>query len=101
DGGKPLTEEEVVGNLQAMVSASHETTISLLVNAVRALLTHPDQLALVLDGEVSWDAVIEETLRWNTPSPHLLMRFATEDIEVGDQTIAKGEGLVISYHAIG
>lgn len=101
DGGKPLTEEEVVGNLQAMVSAGHETTISLLVNAVRALLTHPDQLALVLDGEVSWDAVIEETLRWNTPSPHLLMRFATEDIEVGDQTIAKGEGLVISYHAIG
>ena len=101
DGGEPLTEEEVVGNLQAMIAAGHETTISLLVNAVRALLTHPDQLALVRSGEVSWDAVIEETLRWNTPTPHLLMRFATEDIQVGDEVIAKGEGLVISYHAIG
>lgn len=101
EGGEPLTEEEVVGNLEAMIAAGHETTISLLVNAVRALLTHPDQRALVQRGEVSWEAVIEETLRWNTPTPHLLMRFATEDIEVGETVIRKHEGLVISYHAIG
>ncbi|MDT0305395.1 cytochrome P450 [Streptomyces sp. DSM 44917] len=101
DGGEPLTDEEVTGNLKAMVAAGHETTISLITHAVRALLNNPDQLALVLAGEVPWEAVIEETLRWNTPSVHLLMRFATEDVEVGDAVIAAGEGLVISYHAIG
>ncbi|MET9347312.1 cytochrome P450 family protein [Streptomyces termitum] len=101
EGGEPLTEEEVVGNLKAMVAAGHETTIGLILNAVRALLTHPDQLRLVLAGEISWDQVIEETLRWDTPTTHLLMRFATEDIEVGDQVIAKGEGVVISYRVIG
>ncbi|GHB04377.1 cytochrome P450 [Streptomyces termitum] len=101
EGGEPLTEEEVVGNLKAMVAAGHETTIGLILNAVRALLTHPDQLRLVLAGEISWEQVIEETLRWDTPTTHLLMRFATEDIEVGDQVIAEGEGVVISYRVIG
>ncbi|MGY3678611.1 cytochrome P450 family protein [Streptomyces sp. TE33382] len=101
EGGDPLTEEEVVGNLKAMVAAGHETTIGLILNAVRALLAHPDQLRMVLDGRIGWDAVIEETLRWDTPTTHLLMRFATEDIQVGDQVIGRGEGVVISYRAIG
>ncbi|WNI28041.1 cytochrome P450 [Streptomyces sp. ITFR-6] len=101
EGGEPLTEEEVVGNLKAMVAAGHETTIGLILNAVRALLSHPEQLRMVLEGEASWEAVIEETLRWDTPTTHLLMRFATEDIQVGDDVIAKGEGVVISYRAIG
>ncbi|MEW1688339.1 cytochrome P450 [Streptomyces sp. NPDC091265] len=101
EGGEPLTEEEVVGNLKAMVAAGHETTIGLILNAVRALLSHPEQLRMVLDGEVPWETVIEETLRWDTPTTHLLMRFATEDIQVGDGVIAKGEGVVISYRAIG
>ncbi|MER6634646.1 cytochrome P450 [Streptomyces microflavus] len=101
EGGEPLTEEEVVGNLKAMVAAGHETTIGLILNAVRALLSHPDQLEKVLAGEIGWDAVIEETLRWDTPTTHLLMRFATEDIAVGDTVIKEGEGVVISYRAIG
>ncbi|MEU9709393.1 cytochrome P450 [Streptomyces sp. NPDC047967] len=101
EGGEPLTEEEVVGNLKAMVAAGHETTIGLVLNAVRALLSHPGQLRKVLDGEIGWDAVIEETLRWDTPTTHLLMRFATEDIDVGDGVIRTGEGVVISYRAIG
>ncbi|MFF8410331.1 cytochrome P450 family protein [Streptomyces omiyaensis] len=101
EGGEPLTEEEVVGNLKAMVAAGHETTIGLVLNAVRALLAHPEQLRMVLDGEVPWEAVIEETLRWDTPTTHLLMRFATEDVEVGDAVIPKGEGVVISYRVIG
>lgn len=92
EGGKPLTEEEVAGNLKAMVAAGHETTIGLVLNAVRALLAHPDQLRKVLDGEIPWETVVEETLRWDTPTTHLLMRFATEDIQVGDQVIAKGRG---------
>ncbi|MET7366463.1 cytochrome P450 [Streptomyces sp. NPDC005566] len=101
EGGEPLTEEEVVGNLKAMVAAGHETTIGLILNAVRALLAHPDQLRKVLDGEIPWETVVEETLRWDTPTTHLLMRFATEDIQVGDQVIAAGEGVVISYRVIG
>ncbi|MEU7316128.1 cytochrome P450 [Streptomyces sp. NPDC007083] len=103
EGGEPLTAEEVRGNLEAMVAAGHETTVTLILCAVRALLTHPDQLRLVLDGQVGWDAVIEETLRWESPSTHLLLRFATSDIEVGTggAVIREGEGVAMSYRAIG
>ncbi|MFD3703998.1 cytochrome P450 [Nocardia sp. NPDC058658] len=101
EGGEPLTEEEAIGNIKALVAAGHETTVSLIINTVRALLAEPEQLAKVLAGDVEWKQVIEESLRWDGPVSHLLMRFATEDITVGDTVIAKGEGVVMSYRAIG
>jgi cytochrome P450 len=101
DETEPLTEEEVVGNLKALVAAGHETTIGLILNAVRALLGRPQQLSAVRAGDVTWAAAVEETLRWDSPVTHLLMRFATEDIAVGDTVIEKGEGVVMSYRAIG
>ncbi|MFJ5631333.1 cytochrome P450 [Streptomyces goshikiensis] len=101
EDGDHLTTEEITNTLQLMVAAGHETTISLIVNAVVALETHPDQRALVLAGEVPWENVIEETLRWSTPTSHVLIRFATEDIEVGDRILPKGEGLIVSFGALG
>ncbi|WP_458690495.1 cytochrome P450 family protein [Nocardia tengchongensis] len=100
EGGEPLTEEEVVGNLKALVAAGHETTVSLILNTVRALLNQPEQLARVRAEEVEWKQVIEESLRYDGPVTHLLMRFATEDITVGDTVIEQGEGVVMSYRAI-
>ncbi|MEV7280944.1 cytochrome P450 [Streptomyces sp. NPDC093111] len=101
EDGDRLTTEEITNTLQLMVAAGHETTISLIVNAVVALETHPEQRELVLKGEVPWENVIEETLRWSTPTSHVLIRFAAEDIEVGDQVLPQGEGLVVSFGAIG
>ncbi|MCE7079051.1 cytochrome P450 [Streptomyces sp. ST2-7A] len=101
DGGEPLTGEEVVNTLQLMIAAGHETTISLLVNTVRALLNHPGQLALVLSGEVPWETAIEETLRRHSPTSHVLIRFAREDVEIGGTVIPRGDALITSYSAIG
>ncbi|MET8293543.1 cytochrome P450 [Streptomyces sp. NPDC005180] len=101
EDGDRLSTEEITNTLQLMVAAGHETTISLIVNAVVALETHPEQRALVLAGEVPWENVIEETLRWATPTSHVLIRFATEDIEVGDRVLPKGEGLIVSFGALG
>ncbi|RCH65391.1 cytochrome P450 [Streptomyces sp. SDr-06] len=99
--GDHLTTEEITNTLQLMVAAGHETTISLVVNAVVALETHPEQRKLVLDGAVPWENVIEETLRWSTPTSHVLFRFATEDVEVGDRVLPAGEALIVSFGAIG
>ncbi|MFF2779392.1 cytochrome P450 [Streptomyces sp. NPDC058052] len=101
EDGDRLTTEEITNTLQLMVAAGHETTISLIVNAVVALETHPEQRALVLKGEVPWENVIEETLRWSTPTSHVLIRFASEDIQVGDRVLPKGEALIVSHGAIG
>ncbi|MFC9494467.1 cytochrome P450 [Streptomyces sp. NPDC056975] len=101
DDGDRLTDAEIVSTLQLMVAAGHETTISLIVNAVVNLSAHPEQLAQVLSGEVPWEAVVEETLRHSTPTSHVLIRFAAEDVPVGDKVIAKGDALIVSYGAIG
>ncbi|MFF4590301.1 cytochrome P450 [Streptomyces sp. NPDC001388] len=101
EDGDRLTDEEIVSTLQLMVAAGHETTISLIVNAVVNLSTHPEQRALVLSGEADWSAVIEETLRWSTPTSHVLIRFATEDVPVGDRVLPAGDALIVSYGAIG
>ncbi|WP_369202069.1 cytochrome P450 [Streptomyces sp. PU-14G] len=101
EGGDSLSDEEIIATVQVLITAGHETTISLIVSAVRALLTHPDQLALVLSGEVSWEAAIEETLRWDAPTTHVLIRFATEDMEVGGTVLAQGDAVIIAYGAIG
>ncbi|WP_256103623.1 cytochrome P450 [Streptomyces sp. ODS05-4] len=101
EDGDHLTDEEIVSTLQLMVAAGHETTISLIVNAVVNLSTHPGQRARVLAGEIGWDAVVEETLRHDTPTSHVLLRFATEDVAVGDRVLPAGEALIVSYAAIG
>jgi cytochrome P450 len=101
EGGEPMTEQEALGNLKALVAAGHETTVSLIVNAARHLLRDPEQLERVRSGDIEWDNAIEETLRFDTPSTHLLMRFATEDISLGEFVIPQGDGVVMSYRVIG
>ncbi|AZM53908.1 cytochrome P450 [Streptomyces sp. WAC 01529] len=101
ENGDHLTDEEIVSTLQLMVAAGHETTISLIVNAVVNLCAHPEQRAMVLSGQVGWDAVIEETLRYSTPTSHVLIRFAAEDVPVGEKVIREGDALIVSYGAIG
>lgn len=101
ENGDHLTDEEIVSTLQLMVAAGHETTISLIVNSVVNLSTHPEQRDLVLSGKADWPAVIEETLRWSTPTSHVLIRFATEDVPVGDRVIPAGDALIVSYGALG
>ncbi|WP_229927520.1 cytochrome P450 family protein [Kitasatospora indigofera] len=96
-----LTEQELVGTLLLMLVAGHETTLNLITNAVRALLAHPEQLRLVLDGQQPWSAVVEETLRYDSPVGQFPLRYATEDIEVGGVLIRRGEALLASYGAAG
>ncbi|GHH78497.1 cytochrome P450 [Kitasatospora indigofera] len=99
--GGALSDAEAAATLRVIIAAGHETTVNLISNAVRALLTHPEQLALVRSGEVPWSAVVEESLRWTPPTSNFLFRFTTEDVEVDGAVIPRGEPVLISYNAIG
>ncbi|MFC5662569.1 cytochrome P450 [Kitasatospora misakiensis] len=97
-----LTEEELRDTLLLIVSAGYETTVNLIDNGIAALLTHPEQLALVRSGKVGWGDVVEEALRRDAPVAHLPLRFAVEDIELpGGATIPRGEPILASYAAAG
>ncbi|MBU3065145.1 cytochrome P450 [Nocardia sp. NEAU-G5] len=99
--GDRFTDEEIVSTLQLLIGSGYLTTVSLIVNAVVNLSTHPGQLALVRRGVVGWDAVVEETLRYSAPNSNFLIRFAIQDIPVGDEVIKRGEALIVCYGAIG
>ncbi|MEU6082835.1 cytochrome P450 [Streptomyces sp. NPDC047108] len=96
-----LSEEELVGTLLLMFLAGHATTLNLICNAAAALLTHPAQLALVTSGRMPWSAVVEETLRWDSPVGQFPMRYATEDVDVEGTLVRRGEPVLASYAAAG
>ncbi|MGF1431993.1 cytochrome P450 family protein [Kitasatospora sp. LaBMicrA B282] len=99
--GGALSDAEAAATLRVLIAAGHETTVNLITNAVRALLTHPDQLALVRSGRVGWAAVVEESLRWTPPTSNFLFRYPTEDVAVGTTVVPAGDPVLISYNAIG
>ncbi|WP_396451799.1 cytochrome P450 [Actinomadura sp.] len=101
EDGSQLSETELVDTLILMISAGHETTVNLLDQVITALLTHPEQRALVRSGEVPWTEVIEEALRWQAPVANLPLRYAVEDIDVDGVTIGKGEAILAAYAAAG
>jgi cytochrome P450 len=101
EDGEALTDDELEDTLWMLIGAGHETSISLIVNATRALLTHPDQLALVRDGDTgTWNKVIEETLRWDAPVGNFPARFPIEDITVAGVTIPKGDAILAPWSGV-
>jgi cytochrome P450 len=101
DDNASLSEDELVDTLVLFVNAGHETTVNLLSKAIVALLTEPGQLGMVRAGRVTWEDVIEETLRGQAPVPNLPLRFAVEDIDIGGVTLRTGEAILACYGAAG
>lgn len=68
DEGRTLSDEEILSFLRLLFPAGADTTYLGLGNALLALLTHPDQLELLLsDPEEHLPWAVEEALRWEPP----------------------------------
>ena len=79
-GEEVLTRGEAVGFAALLLFAGTETTTNLIGNVVHALRTRPDELErLQADGERG-PAVVEETLRWESPVQYVFRR-TTRPIE--------------------
>ncbi|EPD63960.1 cytochrome P450 family protein [Streptomyces sp. HGB0020] len=101
EDGDRLSDEELLYTLLLVIGAGFETTVNLIGNAVVALLRHPEQLADVRAGKISWDAVVDETLRLHPSIAALPLRFAVSDIEAGGVTIPAGDAIITTYAAAG
>jgi cytochrome P450 len=75
-----------------LLIAGNETTTNLLGNAVTALLRNPDQLALVRDDPSLVPALVEETLRYESPL-QMVFRKVMEDTEIRGTTLQKGSSV--------
>ena len=85
-----MPEANVRANIKLTISGGQNEPRDAIAGSVWALLTHPDQLALVRSGTVSWLDAFEEYCRWISPiglSPRRIaadhtyggVRFETDD----------------------
>jgi cytochrome P450 len=95
EGGDTLSEEELFSMVVLLIIAGHETTVSLIGNAVLALLQHPDQRQTLESDPARMSHAIEELLRYDGPVERTLRRWAAADVELGGQLIRRGEGVIL------
>ncbi|MBR0552700.1 cytochrome P450 [Stakelama marina] len=91
--GQRLSEEEVIANTIVTMVGGQETTTNLIGSGILTLTRQPDKLAQFRDDPDIVQTAIEEMLRFETPSQHTA-RIARHDLEMGGQTIRKGEAVM-------
>ncbi|WUW20689.1 cytochrome P450 [Streptomyces sp. NBC_01463] len=96
DDDDTLSPDELVGMAFLLLVAGHETTVNLISNGVRALLTHPGQLADLRADFGLLDGAVEEMLRHEGPVETATFRFAREAVEIGSRTIGAGDPVLVS-----
>jgi cytochrome P450 len=85
-----LTEEELVSNINILLSTGHETTTHLIGNGLLALLQHRDQMEKLQAQPKLLDAAIEEMLRYDSPV-QITYRSALDDADIRGKQIRKGD----------
>ena len=62
-----MQDEQLKANVRLAISGGQNEPRDVLAGAVWALLTHPEQLALVVSGDATWHQVFDEYMRWISP----------------------------------
>ena len=95
DHGEDITDLELAGLADGLLTGGHETTASMIALGTLVLLQRPD-LADALRSSADPGPIVEELLRYLTVVQVAFPRFALEDLTVGDVHIAKGEMILCS-----
>ena len=85
-----LTGEELVANVNILLSTGHETTTHLIGNGLLALLQNLDQMQKLIAEPTLLPKAIEEMLRYDNPV-QITYRSVLEDAEIGGRQICKGD----------
>ena len=98
--GDELTDRELAGIADGILTGGHETTASSLSLGVLALLQSPQYFAQL--GTADEDAVhraVEELLRYLTVVQVAFPRFARTQIQIGGVTVPAGQMVLVSLSA--
>jgi cytochrome P450 len=99
DGEERLDEGELLSTIFQLIVAGHDTTTSLLGNAVVALLRHPEQMDALRADPALLPHAIEELMRYDAPVPHTTFRYAVETFELGGVTVTEGTQVLVNLAA--
>ncbi|MBD0671457.1 cytochrome [Streptomyces sp. CBMA156] len=92
-GRYPISEKEAVTMTLNVVMAGYENAAQLIINAVAALVTHPEQLELLRTDRALLPGAVEEFIRWCGPDIMVRMRIAAEDTELHGTPIRQGDAV--------
>ncbi|NUU22738.1 MAG: cytochrome P450 [Streptomycetaceae bacterium] len=95
-----IAEHECVMTMAAYLTAGMDTTIHAIATAVHHLTADPAQWALVRDGEVGYEALFGETLRYDAPIQGFGRRVVRET-RIGDAAIAEGDQVWVMFGSSG
>jgi cytochrome P450 len=89
-----LTESELLSLAATLYSAGHRTTRDLFSNGLAALLPKHQLVSAIRNGSLPMAAVVEEFLRYETPT-HMVARMLAEPLELGGQKVSPGEPIAV------
>lgn len=90
DEGDRLSTSELFATCTLVLFGGHETTANFIVNSIRNLLLHPDQLERLKSGEVNGQVTVEECLRYDGPGK-ALTRLVARDTEFEGHSLKAGQ----------
>ncbi|MEA2883979.1 MAG: hypothetical protein QOH32_3235 [Bradyrhizobium sp.] len=96
--GETMPDYERFSYYAMIATGGHDTIAFCLSGGMHALIENPDQLARLRADPSLIDTAIEEMLRWTTPGRHIV-RTATEDVELGGETIRAGEAVALFFNS--
>ena len=94
--GERLEEHEIVMGFFLLMAAGNDSTKATYCSAMRALMEHPDQRALLLEDPALIPSAVEEALRMFPAFAHF-RRTATKDTELHGRQIKEGDKVVMWY----
>ncbi|MEO3976177.1 cytochrome P450 [Streptomyces sp. CAU 1734] len=96
-----LSDTELRAMAFLLLLAGHETTTNLIGNGMLALLRDPEKLERLRADPSLTPVAVEEFLRLDSPVVIAGLRFATEEIRLGDAVVAPGDAVFIAGGAAG
>jgi cytochrome P450 len=91
-----ITDEELMSIVSFLPVAGSRTSAGLIAGTMHHLLEAPEDAARVREDPAYLDAVIEETLRLQSPI-QIWFRRATVDVEVGGVTVPEDARLLVAF----
>jgi cytochrome P450 len=96
-GGRPLTDEEIVGDLFTVLITGSETTVAA---TLYYLAQHPDQLAQVRADRSLIPHAFVETVRYDHATD-ILCRVAVGEVQVCGQTLQPDQAVALLWGSVG
>jgi cytochrome P450 len=99
ENGDNLSDHELAGLADGLLTGGLETTASMLALGTIVLMQHPETREAIREGDEAVDPFVDELLRYLTVVQVAFPRFARQQVKIGGVTIEEGDIVLCSLSA--